>query len=318
MSKVITLAQYREIEVTVKGKNPVTDEAVDQQIAAMMQQQTSLVDKEGKVEISDVTTIDFEGFKDGVPFDGGKAEGYQLEIGSHQFIPGFEEQMIGMEKGETKDLNLTFPENYPAEELAGAAVIFKVTVHNIQTKQQASLTDEFIASLNIPEITTVDAFKQYTRDYLESQEERKFTTDKENKIFDTLIENSEVNLEDADIKKALESHIAHIEMDVRQQGVTLEQYLAMYQMTREDLEKQLNEPAIQQAKFEAIIDEIVNLENIATSIEEAQQQAEIMAQNNGMKKEDILDKIKLEDLQHDFDRLKASQIILSSAKIIVE
>lgn len=318
MSKVITLAQYREIEVTIKGKNPVTDEDVDSQIAAMMQQQTTLADKEGKVENGDVTTIDFEGFKDGVPFDGGKAEGYQLEIGSHQFIPGFEEQMVGMEKGETKDLNLTFPENYPAEELAGAAVIFKVTVHNIQTKQQASLTDEFIASLNIPEITTVEAFKQYTRDYLESQEERKFTTEKENKIFDTLIENSKVTLEEADIQKALESHIAHIEMDVRQQGITLEQYLSMYQMTREDLAKQLQGPAEQQAKFEAIIDEIVSVENIATTDQEAEQQAEIMAQNSGMKKEDILEKVKLEELKHDFDRLKASQIVLSTAKIIVE
>lgn len=318
MSKVITLAQYREIEVTIKGKNPVTDKDVDSQIAAMMQQQTTLADKEGKVENGDVTTIDFEGFKDGVPFDGGKAEGYQLEIGSHQFIPGFEEQMVGMEKGETKDLNLTFPENYPAEELAGAAVIFKVTVHNIQTKQQASLTDEFIASLNIPEITTVEAFKQYTRDYLESQEERKFTTEKENKIFDTLIENSKVTLEEADIQKALESHIAHIEMDVRQQGITLEQYLSMYQMTREDLAKQLQGPAEQQAKFEAIIDEIVSVENIATTDQEAEQQAEIMAQNSGMKKEDILEKVKLEELKHDFDRLKASQIVLSTAKIIVE
>lgn len=318
MSKIITLANYRNIETTIAPKANVTEEEVTAQINAMMAQQTSLEPKEGPVENGDVTTIDFEGFKDGVAFDGGKAENYQLEIGSHQFIPGFEEQMIGMKKGECRDLNLTFPENYPAENLAGAAVVFKVTVHEISKKVAAKLTDDFISSLNIPEVTTVDAFRNYTRNYLESQAERKFTTEKENAVLDLLIANSSVELDEEDIKKALESHIAHIEMDMQAQGFTLDQYLQMTGMSREAFEDQLKEPATQQAKFEAIIDEIIRVENIQTTDEEIDQQAQTIASHNNIRKEDVLERIKPEDFKRDINRVKASQIVLTTAKFIIK
>lgn len=318
MSKIITLANYKNLEAKVASKHAVTDEEVTAQIDAMMANQTRLEPKVGAVENGDTTTIDFEGFKDGVAFDGGKAEGYQLEIGSHQFIPGFEEQMVGMEKGETKDLNLTFPENYPAPELAGAAVVFKVTVHEISKKVQAELTDEFIASLNIPEVATVEAFKAYTRAYLEDQAERQFTTEKENAVLDMLIANSKVELSDEDIAKALESHIAHIEMDMQAQGFTLDQYLQMTGMSREAFEDQLKEPAKQQAKFEAIIDEIIVVENIQTTDEEIDEQATAIATHNNIKKEDVLERIKPEDFKRDINRVKASQVVLTTAKFIVE
>lgn len=318
MSKIIKLATYKNLEAKIASKPVVTDEEVTAQIDAMMAQQTKLEPKEGAVENGDTTTIDFEGFKDGVAFDGGKAENYQLEIGSHQFIPGFEEQMIGMEKGETKDLNLTFPENYPAEELAGAAVVFKVTVHEISKKVKAELTDEFIASLNIPEVATVEAFKGYTRAYLEDQVERKHTAEKENAIFDLLIANCEVELDEEDLKKALESHISHIEMDVQSQGFTLDQYLQMIGMSREAFEDQLQEPAKQQAKFEAIIDEIVRVENIETTDEEVNAQAESIASYNGITKEVVLERIPMDAFKRDINRVKASQIVLTTAKFIEE
>ena len=137
MSKINKLGQYKEIEVTVQKQN-VTPEEVKQQVEALVAQNSTFVEKDGDtVEQGDMTTIDFEGFKDGEPFDGGKADNYKLEIGSGQFIPGFEDQMIGMKKGETKDLNLTFPENYGMADLAGADVVFKVTVHNIEVKKEA-------------------------------------------------------------------------------------------------------------------------------------------------------------------------------------
>ena len=131
MSKVIKLGQYKDIAVEVE-RTFATQEEVESEIAMILEQSSTYEDKEGLVENGDMTTIDFEGFKDGVAFEGGKGENYQLLIGSNTFIPGFESQMIGMAKGETKDLNVTFPENYGASELAGVAVVFKVTVHNIQ------------------------------------------------------------------------------------------------------------------------------------------------------------------------------------------
>ena len=129
MSKINKLGQYKGVEVKV-NKQVVTQEEIDNQIKALLAQKSTLEEKDGEV-----TTIDFEGFKDGVAFDGGKAEGHQLEIGSGQFIPGFEDQMIGMKKGETRELNLTFPENYGAPDLAGADVVFKVQFIRLKQKK---------------------------------------------------------------------------------------------------------------------------------------------------------------------------------------
>lgn len=316
MSKIIKLGTYKNIDVEVAKAPIVTDEQVATEIDGMMANQTSLEPKEGTLENGDIATIDFEGFKDGVAFDGGKAEGFQLEIGSHQFIPGFEEQMVGMAKGETRDLNLSFPENYPAENLAGAAVVFTVTVHEISTKVQAELTDAFIAGLNIPEVATVEAFKGYVRQYLESEANRTHTINKENKIFDTLIATSEVEVDEADIEKAMNGIITHMEVEMQSQGFTLDQYLQMMGMTMDDYKAQLEAPAKQQATFEAIIDEIVRVENINTTEEEVDIQAETIAQNNGIPKEVVYDRVPVENFKRDMNRLKASQLIITSANVI--
>ena len=318
MSKIIKLGTYKNIEVKVPAAPVVTDQQVETEIEGMMANQTSLQDKEGLLENGDVATFDFEGFKDGVPFDGGKADGFQLEIGSGQFIPGFEAQMVGMAKGESRDLNLTFPENYPAENLAGAPVVFKVTVHEISKKVSAELNDAYIASLNIPEVTTVDAFKAYVREYLESEANRSYTINKENKIFDALIADCEVEVSDEDKEKAMNGIISHMQVEMQSQGFTLDQYLQMMGMSMEDYKAQLDAPAKQQATFEAIIDEIIRVEEITTTDEEVDAQAEIIAQNNGIPKEVVYDRVKPEDFKRDINRLKASQLILNSAKTIVE
>ena len=195
MAKVIKLGQYKNIEVEVESKQ-VTDEMVEQQVNAIVAQNPMLVDKEGLVENGDITIIDFEGFKEGVPFDGGKAEGYQLEIGSGSFIPGFEEQMVGMAKGETRELNLTFPENYGAAELAGAAVVFKVTVHQIKNKQVSELSDEYVASFGNPNLKTVEDLKQMVRFQLEDQFRQERARMVEDKVLDVLLSASEVEFDE--------------------------------------------------------------------------------------------------------------------------
>lgn len=316
MSKVNQLGNYKGIEVTITSR-PVHDEDVEREIENLLSQKSQLVEKEGLVENGDVTTIDFEGFKDGVAFDGGKAEGYQLEIGSGSFIPGFEEQMLGMEKGETRELNLTFPENYGAQDLAGADVIFKVTVHHIAQKVKSELNEEFVKSFQIPDVETVEDFKKQIRKSLEGQNEQTLRAEKENKVLGVLIENSDVEVDDEDIQKALAQHVQYVTNELAQQGMALEQYLQMMGMDMEALHAQLMPAAKQQAIFEAIIDEIVKVENLMTTDEEVDRQVELMSQQYQMDKKDILEKIDLEGLRRDLNRIQASQLILNSAKFIV-
>lgn len=315
MSKVIKLGNYKGIEATV-SKEPVTQEQVDAEVQRLVAQSSTLVEKEGEVANGDVTTIDFEGFKDGVAFDGGKAEGFQLEIGSGQFIPGFEEQMIGMTKGETRELNLTFPEEYGAPELAGADVVFKVTVHKIENKKEAELNDEFVASLNAPEITTVDQLIDNVKASLEAQSEQAYNAAKENAALGVLIDASEVEVDDADVQRAVELQLQHLSMELARQGMQLDQYLQMMGMDQSVLVEQLKPTATQQATFEAIIDEIVAVEKLETTDEEVDQQVEQIATYNQVTKEEVLNQIAVADLKRDLNRIKASQLILNSAKFI--
>lgn len=315
MSKVIKLGNYKGIEAEVT-KQPVADTEVDNEIQRLVAQSTSLIEKDGDVTNGDVTTIDFEGFKDEVAFDGGKAEGFQLEIGSGQFIPGFEEQMIGMKKGETRELNLTFPENYGAADLAGADVVFKVTVHKIEEKKEAELNDAFVASLNAPGIETIDQLRDNIKASLEAQHEQAFMAAKENVALGKLIDDCEVEVEESDIEKALQQQLQHISMELASQGMQLEQYLQMMGMNQETLLQQLAPSAKQQATFEAIIDEIVAIENLETSDEEANQQVEAIAAHNQVSKEDVLNQIDIESLKRDLNRIKASRLIMDNTVFI--
>lgn len=315
MSKVIKLGNYKGIEAEVT-KQPVADTEVDNEIQRLVAQSTSLIEKDGDVTNGDVTTIDFEGFKDEVAFDGGKAEGFQLEIGSGQFIPGFEEQMIGMKKGETRELNLTFPENYGAADLAGADVVFEVTVHKIEEKKEAELNDAFVASLNAPGIETIDQLRDNIKASLEAQHEQAFMAAKENAALGKLIDDCEVEVEESDIEKALQQQLQHISMELASQGMQLEQYLQMMGMNQETLLQQLAPSAKQQATFEAIIDEIVAIENLETSDEEANQQVEAIAAHNQVSKEDVLNQIDIESLKRDLNRIKASRLIMDNTVFI--
>ena len=314
MSKVTKLGQYKELEVNV-AKEEVSQEEVDQQIEMLVSQTPTVVEKDGTVENGDIATIDFEGFKDGVAFDGGKAEGHALEIGSGQFIPGFEEQVIGMKTGESKDLNVTFPEDYGMEDLAGADVVFKVTVHKVENKKESQLNDEFVVSLNVPNMTTVEELKTQMKAQIESQKDQSYRTNVENAIFDLLLQNSDVELAQEDIDQALEQHIQRIRMDLGRQGMQLEQYLQMTGSNEEALREQMEPSAVQQAKLEAIIDEIIAAENLNTTDEEINEQIDLIAQQNQMTKEEVLERVSAEDLKHDYNRVKASQLVIQTAKV---
>ena len=318
MSKVLKLGTYKGIEAKVPKMLVVTEAEIEREVQNFLNQNSPLVEKEGEVANGDITTIDFEGFKDGVAFEGGKANNHQLTIGSGQFIPGFEDQMIGMTKGETRDLNLTFPENYGVADLAGADVVFKVTVHKIEQRKQAELTDEFIASLNAPAIKTVADLKNIIKSSIQNQYEQQYMATKENAVLGKLMAESEVEVEQVDIDKAMQQQLQHISMELMQQGMQLEQYLQMMNMTMDTLKEQMLPSAKQQASFEAIIDEIVKVENLVISDEEAKEQIAKIAEANNTSVEDVMNRVKLEDLKRDLTRIQASHLIMDGANVIEE
>ena len=178
----IVLGNYKGLKANIPYI-AYTEEDVNSQIATLLSGNPVREQKTGPLAMGDTAVIDYEGFKDGVAFEGGKAEKYPLGIGSGSFIPGFEEQLVGMEIGEDRDINLSFPEQYHAPELAGKAVVFKVKLHEIYNEKEAELNDEFAASLNFPEVQSVEDLKKYINEYLEYQvEARKADAARENAL----------------------------------------------------------------------------------------------------------------------------------------
>ena len=185
----VKLGDYKDLKVK-KGSVKVTEAEIDSTIAEMQKRYAeNVIKEEGKVEEGDIAVIDFEGFKDGVAFDGGKGENYSLTIGSHTFIPGFEEQVVGMEIGEVKDINVTFPEDYHAEELKGAPVVFKVKVNEIKTIELPELDKDFFADLGMDDVSTVEELRKQVKETIKVRKE----TDAENKYIDDVLEAASID-----------------------------------------------------------------------------------------------------------------------------
>ena len=293
MSKVLKLGSYKGIEFSLEKTLP-TDSEVDQQIQMILAQSSQKIEKDGDtVEKGDIATINFIGLKDGVAFEGGSGNDYDLEIGSGTFIPGFEDQMIGMKIKETRDLNLTFPENYGASDLAGQDVVFKVTVSKLSVKKEAELNDEFVATLNMPELKTVEDLKSFIKNGLQQQHDQDYEIKKENMIFDKFMADSEVELDEEAIDQAIDRQMSYLANQIASQGMQLEQYLQMTGMTVETLKEQIKPAATQQAKLEVLIDEIVK--------------------TNQLSKDEVLEKIDLEGFKRDLCRMQASRIIINHA-----
>jgi trigger factor len=310
----VEIKQYKEIEVEVETVQ-YNEKDLENQIQYILTQNPDKVSKEGLIENGDTAIIDFEGFKDGVAFEGGKGENYELTIGSQTFIPGFEEQMVGMKKGETRDLNLTFPKNYQASELAGADVVFKVVVHDIIENKPAQLNDEFIKKLNIPEVNDVEAFRKYVQDYLQYEANQRTREKAEDAIMNKLLAGVETEIPQNRVDEAIQQQVSRVNNQLQQQGATLEQYLQMTGMSMEDLRNQLTEAAKQQVKLELTLNKIAELEKITVSQEEIEQQYKNIAQSYGMSEEDVQKYITPNTLMKDMLLMKASQIVLQSAKV---
>ena len=307
---VFTITTKPEVNVKkYKGLNvqpetvEVTDEEVNHELGHLLERYTELtVKEEGTVENGDIAVIDFEGFKDGVAFDGGKGENYSLEIGSNTFIPGFEEQVIGMATGEEKDLNLTFPEEYGAQDLAGQAVVFKVKVNEIKQKVARELDEDFFEDLGMEGIDSEEALKAQIKESIQAQKEM----DVENKYVDALLEavakNVEVNIPQAMVDEETERLIGRFEEQMKMQGISLDLYYQFTQSSEKELKEHMEKDAYNNVLYRLMLEEIMNQEKIEISLEDAEKEAEELANKYQMKKEDFLKEFGgLEMVQYDLE-----------------
>ena len=283
----VTVKKYKGLGVK---PDPVTvsDEEIDHEIHHLLERYTELVSKDGKVEDGDVAVIDFEGFRDGVAFDGGKGENYSLEIGSHTFIPGFEEQVIGMKVGEEKDIALTFPEDYGAKDLAGADVIFKVKVHEIKEKKIPEMNEDFFDDLGIEGVKSEESLKEHVKSSLSAQKELEV----ENKYVDDLLEavgkNVEVDIPEEMVQEEINRLMGRFEEQMRMQGISLEVYYQFTGSSEKDLRDQMEKEAFKNVLYRLMLEEVKNLEKVEVSEEEVDKEVEELSQKYQMSKEDFL------------------------------
>lgn len=305
----VELGKYNGFNIK-KEEVTVTDEEVDEALINMRKRYTENVNKDGKVEDGDIAVIDFEGFDNGVPFEGGKGEDYSLKIGSNTFIPGFAEQIIGMSKGEEKDINVTFPEDYHSENLKGKPVVFKVKVKEVQEVKLPELDKDFFEDLGMEGIEDAESLKKQLKENIEARK----TQEVENKYIDELLEaaagETKVSIPHIMIHDELDRMLKQYEERLKMQGITLEMF---YQFTNSDekaLKDQLHGEAEKNVKYRLMLEAIAEKENIQISDEEASKEAEDLAIKYDMNKDEFLKLFGgLEMVKYDLSMKRAIEIL---------
>ena len=306
----VVVKKYKGLNVK-PGKVEVTDEEVNHELGHLLERYTELVVKEeGKVENGDIAVIDFEGFKDGVAFDGGKGENYSLEIGSNTFIPGFEDQVIGMSTGEEKDLNVTFPEEYGAANLAGQAVVFKVKVNEIKQKVARELDEEFFEDLGMEGINSEEALKEQIKESIKAQKDMEV----ENKYVDDLLEavakNVEVDVPQAMVDEETDRLIGRFEEQMKMQGISLDLYYQFTQSNEEALRSQMEKEAYNNVLYRLMLEQIMTEEKIEVTKEEAEKEAEELAKKYQMNKDEFLKQFGgIDMVQYDLEVRKTIELL---------
>lgn len=282
----IKLGKYKKLGIK-KDKVEVTDKEVNESLDNMRKRYAEVVVKSGKVENGDTAVIDFEGFKDEVAFEGGKGENYSLQIGSGTFIPGFEEQIIGMKKGESKDINVTFPEDYHEESLKGAPVVFKVTVNEIKETKIPELNEDFFEDLGMEGINDEKSLKEELKKTIEARKER----DAENKfmdaVLDAAVENMEIEIPHQMIHDELDRMIHQYEENLQMQGLTLEQFYQFTASNEQALKDQMHPEAEKRVASRFLLEEIAKAEKIEVEAKEVEEEIKKLSESYGMSEEEF-------------------------------
>lgn len=283
----VNIKKYKGLNIKPE-KVEVSKEEIEHELSHVLEKYTELVTKDGKVENGNIAIIDFEGFKDGESFEGGKGENYSLEIGSNTFIPGFEEQVIGMKVGEEKDINVTFPEDYGVENLKGAPVVFKVKVNEIKEKKARELDQDFFEDLGIEGVDSKEKLEEEIKNSIKTQKE----VETENKYIDKLLEevgkNVEADIPEQMVSEEVERLMGRFEEQMKMQGISLDVYYQFTNSKEEDLRNQLEKEAYQNVLYRLMLEKIMNLEKIEITLEDAEKEAEELSEKYKMKKEEFL------------------------------
>ena len=305
----VKLGKYTGLGVK-KEEVKVTKKEIDEQIEHMRSHYAENVLKEGPIKKGDIAIIDFEGFKDGVAFKGGKGENYSLEIGSGTFIPGFEDQLIGLKAGEEKDVNVTFPSDYHSEELKGQAVVFKVKVHEVKEVKIPELDEEFFEDLGMEGVNSKETLEAEVKESIKASKEH----EAENKYIDALLEaaakNVEVDIPEAMIDDEINRMLKEYEEHLKMQGITLEQFYKFTNSDESALKAQMNDEAKKRVTYRLMLEEISKKENVKVSDSEADKEAEDLAKKYNMSKEDLLKNFGgLEMIKYDMEMRRTMDIL---------
>ncbi len=298
------LGEYKGVKVE-KVSYETTDDDVNDEIEKLRERNSRLVPVEDRpIQADDIANIDFDGSVDGVPFEGGKGEGFDLTIGSGQFIPGFEDQLLGKNVGDDVDVNVTFPEEYHAKELAGKDALFKVKINSLKVKELPEADDDF--AMDVSEFDTLDEYKADIKAKLEKSNEEKAQHENEQSVVDAVCENTEIDIPDEMINSQIDNMVRDMDMQMRYQGLDLKTYMQYTGQTMDAIRAQYKDESEKRVKTTLVLEKVAQVEDIAVSDEDVEAEYENISGENGMKVEDIKKYISKDDIT---DRIKAQKSI---------
>ena len=305
------LGEYKGVKAQ-KVTSRVLKKDIEAELEKKREMNSRMVPVEDRpIEKDDVANIDFEGFCDGVPFDGGKGEGFDLTIGSGQFIPGFEEQLIGKNIGDEVDVNVTFPEEYHAEELKGKPALFKVKINSIKVKELPELDDEF--AKDVSEFDTLEDLKKDIKENLSKAGKENAAHKTEENVINAVCDATEIDIPDAMINSQIDKMLRDFDMNMRYQGLNLEQYLKYTGMTVDKMRAQFKDDAAKNVKTSLVLEMICEAEGIDASEDEINKEYESMAESNGMKIEDIKKYVSEDDVKETIKARNTIKFLVDNA-----
>ena len=309
----VKLGEYKGVKV-IKQSTRVTSKEVDEEIEKKREQQAELVLKEGKpAEKGDTVTIDFDGSIDGVPFDGGKATNYDLELGSNSFIPGFEDQLIGHNTDDDVDVKVTFPEDYQAEELQGKEALFKVKIHEIKTKELPELDDEFAKDVD-EDVDSLEELKAKTKDQIKERKIQAADEAKESEAIQAAVDNAEIKeIPEAMLREDVDRQVNQYLANMQQQGISPEMYFQLTGSSEDQLRQQLSEGAENRVKTTLVLEAIVEAEKIDPSDEELDAEYKSLAEQYNMEEKAVRSALTADMVKHDVAIKQAVDLIKDSA-----
>ena len=311
----VTLGAYKGLKL-VQDDATVTDEEVEEELKSLAKRNARIQTAERPAQLGDTVVIDFEGFIDDVAFDGGKGEDYSLELGSGSFIPGFEDQLVGVSAGEDKDVNVTFPENYQAEELAGKSAVFKCKVHDVKESILPEMDDEF--AKDVSEFDTLDELRASTREKRENYKKSQAESTLKNRAVNAAAANATFVIPESMYQDQVETYVQNYEYQLAMNGITLNDYMQMMGMDENSLRAGLRLNAEQEVKSNLVLEAIAKDAGIEISDEEVEAEYAKMAEENDMELDKVKEYVNAESVKNSLKSSKAMDLIVENAQLITQ